>query len=467
LPISAGITTGQWRVAEAVDWRKRHLDALREMEHEERRWRGMEQILRRLVTRLCAVASGHERRLDAQLHSLAAAAQRDADENQLQSLYDALTATALALEGTRTQRLPIPGPADRPDPAVAPRWHQSCEAVAVLVDRLRQAEPRATDMDALASAAHDAMDDGALAQSLLRLGDLVAGQHALLVRERAEAVMTLAQVTERLNEMAHFLTGASAERERDHEDRQSMNISLLVQMNELSSEVQSRDDLPALRALVTERLDIVARNVRDFREREQSRFAEDAVRSERMCSRLAALEQESRELSRNLDLEKQRSRIDMLTRVSNRVSFDERFAEELARWKRFRRPVAVLVWDIDRFKSINDACGHRGGDAVLREVAVALSRGRRAVDFFARFGGEEFVSLLVGAELSDAMLAAEEMRGAVEALRFHFHGTPVRVTVSCGLTAIREGDTAESVFDRADAALYQAKNGGRNVCVAV
>jgi diguanylate cyclase len=104
---------------------------------------------------------------------------------------------------------------------------------------------------------------------------------------------------------------------------------------------------------------------------------------------------------------------------------------------------------------------------VLREVAVCLSRGRREVDFFARFGGEEFVSLLVGTELGDALLTAEEMRSAVEALRFHFHGSPVRVTVSCGLTALRDGDSADTVFDRADAALYKAKNSGRNLCIAV
>jgi diguanylate cyclase len=267
--------------------------------------------------------------------------------------------------------------------------------------------------------------------------------------------------------MAQFLSGSSAERERDHEDRETLDIDLLAQMTRLTDEVRTNDDLAALRALVTDRLDAVANNVRDFREREQHRFAEHAARSERMHSRLAALEKESRELSRNLDLEKQRARIDPLTRVSNRVSFDERFAEELARWERFRHPVAILVWDIDCFKSINDTCGHRGGDAVLREVAFALSRGRRAVDFFARFGGEEFVSLLVGTELEDALRTAQQMRTVVEGLRFHFHGSPVRVTVSCGLTTLREGDSTDSVFDRADAALYKAKNSGRNTCIAV
>jgi diguanylate cyclase len=479
-------------VAEAVDWRKRHLDALREMESEERRWRGVEQILRRLVGRVCAVAMGRDPRLDAQLNTLSAAARRNADEAELKALFDSLTGVVMAVENSAASTPPVTAPitspaptappppsvaqSQSPSPAAAPvaasalavgRWQSSCEAVALLIERLGQADPSGSELGTLRSDLAAVADDAALAMVLLRVSDLVSRHVAVVTRERAEAVATLAQVTDRLSEMAQYLSGASAERERDHEDRQTLNIDLLAQMTRLSDEVKSHDDLSMLRVLVTDRLDAVANNVRDFREREQHRFAENAARSERMLSRLAALENESRELHRNLDLEKQRSRIDTLTRVANRVSFDERFAEELARWNRFRHPVTILVWDIDRFKSINDACGHRGGDAVLREVAVALSRGRRGVDFFARFGGEEFVSLLVGTELEDALRTAEEMRSAVEGLRFHFHGSPVRVTVSCGLTALREGDSADTVFDRADAALYKAKNSGRNVCIAV
>jgi diguanylate cyclase len=506
-------------VAEAVDWRKRHLDALREMENEERRWRGIEQILRRLVQRLCAVAMGNDPRLDTQLEGISAATRRDADEEQLRNLFDSLTGAVMAVEKaaivlptpTRSPPAPaaaVPAPAPAPAPATATvmtsaaqstsaaapvrpaapvaaspaspasaevrviaaperRWQSSCQAVELLLERLGQSDASGAELTALRSDLAAAADDAGLAAVLLRVGSLVAEHTAAIGRERAEAMVTLAQVTERLSEMARFLSGESAERERHHDDQETLNIDLLAQMTRLTNDVQMHDDLAALRAMVTERLETVASNVRDFRERERNRYAENAARSERMHSRLAVLEKESRELSRNLDLEKQRSRIDTLTRVNNRVSFDERFAEELARWKRFQHPVSILVWDIDRFKSINDACGHRGGDAVLREVAVALSRGRREVDFFARFGGEEFVSLLVGADLSDALLAAEEMRVAVESLRFHFHGTPVQVTVSCGLTALRAGDTADTVFDRADAALYQAKNKGRNVCVAV
>jgi diguanylate cyclase len=480
-------------VSEAVDWRKRHLDALREMETEERRWRGVEQILRRLVSRLCGLAQSSDERLNSQLQSLSAAARRDADEAQLSALFDALTSAIIAADQPLPARPasaeakapaakpasppPTPVPPTTPAPtttapmtpaaaSAAPRWQASCDAVALLLERLGRANSNAEDLANMRAQLAAADTDVALAAVLRRVGDLVAEHSAVVARERSEAVMTLSQVTDRLAEITQFLSGAHADRERDHEDRETLNIDLLAQVSRLSDEVRTNDDLAALRALVTDRLDSVATNVRNFREREQHRFAEHAARSERMHSRLAALENESRELSRNLDLEKQRSRIDTLTRVANRVSFDERFAEELDRWKRFQHPVAILVWDIDHFKSINDACGHRGGDAVLREVAVALSGGRRGVDFFARFGGEEFVSLLVGTELGDALLVAEEMRVSVQQLRFHFHGSPIRVTVSCGLTALREGDTADSVFDRADAALYKAKNGGRNACIA-
>lgn len=501
---TTAIVVSENRVSEAVDWRKRHLDAVREMETEERRWRGIEQILRRLVSRLCGLAQSSDARLTTQLQSLSAAARRDADEAQLTALFDALTSAVIAADQPSVARTAAaeakPAAGKAPTPAVpapetpaaapsastalpasmataappspvmpetSPRWQASCDAVTLLLERLGRSESNAEELSKVRAELASTDTDAALAAVLRRVGDLIAAHSAAVARERAEAVMTLSQVTDKLAEITEFLSGANADRERDHEDRETLNIDLLAQVSRLSVEVRTNDDLATLRALVTDRLDAVATNVRDFREREQHRFAEHAARSERMHSRLAALEKESHELSRSLDLEKQRSRIDTLTRVANRVSFDERFVEELDRWKRLHHPVAILVWDIDHFKSINDACGHRGGDAVLREVAVALSRGRRGVDFFARFGGEEFVSLLVGTELGDALLVAEEMRVSVERLRFHFHGSPIRVTVSCGLTELRDGDSADSVFDRADAALYKAKNGGRNACIAV
>ncbi|HLZ98653.1 MAG TPA: GGDEF domain-containing protein, partial [Steroidobacteraceae bacterium] len=87
-------------------------------------------------------------------------------------------------------------------------------------------------------------------------------------------------------------------------------------------------------------------------------------------------------------------------------------------------------------------------------------------DFVARIGGEEFVMLMTGLPVAKAQQIADELRRGVESLRFHFRGTPVLVTASCGFTGLRPEDTADSAFERADAALYRAKRGGKNVCAA-
>src|SRR5690606_30947913 len=125
------------------------------------------------------------------------------------------------------------------------------------------------------------------------------------------------------------------------------------------------------------------------------------------------------------------------------------------------------IWDIDHFKRINDAHGHDAGDRLLRGVADILGRHKRAEDFLARIGGEEFVLLLPMTPIDTAMSVAEKLRGAVATTAFRHRGDSVPVTVSCGLTEFRAGDTLTSAYERADRALYHAKERGRNRCEAL
>jgi diguanylate cyclase len=185
-----------------------------------------------------------------------------------------------------------------------------------------------------------------------------------------------------------------------------------------------------------------------------------------MRARIAHLEREAQDLHSKLDREKHGARLDPLTGAANRKSFDERFAQEIGRRARGGAPMAILLWDIDDFKVVNDSYGHRAGDRVLQSVAGCFKAAVRGSDFVARIGGEEFVVLLSGLKLGDALPIANQLRMAVESLRFHFRGTPVRVTVSCGVTELHGADAAEAAFDRADAALYRAKRGGKNLCLA-
>jgi diguanylate cyclase len=103
---------------------------------------------------------------------------------------------------------------------------------------------------------------------------------------------------------------------------------------------------------------------------------------------------------------------------------------------------------------------------VLQTVAACFkAAARRACDLAARIGGEEFVLLLDGIALPEALIIANDVRKSVESLRFHFRGVPVRVTVSCGITELQTQDGTDSAFDRADSALYRAKRGGKNLCI--
>jgi len=152
---------------------------------------------------------------------------------------------------------------------------------------------------------------------------------------------------------------------------------------------------------------------------------------------------------------------DPLTGLSNRRHFFERGAQELRRAARYRRPLALLMLDIDHFKSVNDRFGHEAGDAVLRDLAERLRTGLRSSDLPGRIGGEEFAALLPETTAEQAEGLAERLRAAIAASPL---GPGARITVSLGvaLALPASEDSIDAVLRRADAALYRAKAGGRN-----
>ncbi len=181
-------------------------------------------------------------------------------------------------------------------------------------------------------------------------------------------------------------------------------------------------------------------------------------------NQLIELNQENSRLNRILQ-EKSASLIqDTLTGIPNRLAYEERLQQEFKRWNRFGTPLTFLIWDIDHFKQINDQYGHAMGDVVLRGIANRLARRIRSTDFIARFGGEEFIMLLPGADMEAALQLADEIRMDIADSGFENADMNIPVTISCGLTRFQAGDSPQSVFDRADRALYQSKQAGRNCC---
>lgn len=181
-----------------------------------------------------------------------------------------------------------------------------------------------------------------------------------------------------------------------------------------------------------------------------------------MESRLNQLKDETAEYKKRMAQQKHKLLLDSLTQVYNRAALDERLDLEFKRWQRYQSPLGLAIIDIDFFKSINDRFGHLAGDKALKVIARAMSRALRETDFIARYGGEEFVVLLPGIDADSFLAPLEKIRAVVKSIPFRFKDDKVEITVSMGATLLKEGDKPSDAFERADRALYEAKNHGRD-----
>jgi diguanylate cyclase (GGDEF)-like protein len=163
-----------------------------------------------------------------------------------------------------------------------------------------------------------------------------------------------------------------------------------------------------------------------------------------------------------LDLLAKKAMIDGLTSLYNRGYLNQRLQEELAYVARHKRPMSVILLDVDHFKSINDTHGHGFGDMVLKGIASILQQLSRTEDVPCRFGGEEFAILARETDARAAMAFAERLRSAVESATFS--RGPISVSVTCSLGIAGSDDGLDGVIDRADQALYESKRAGRNRC---
>ena len=187
------------------------------------------------------------------------------------------------------------------------------------------------------------------------------------------------------------------------------------------------------------------------------------IMAERLRRSRAEVEAASRALEEKNQLLEVLAVTDGLTGLYNRKKLDEILVDQFARFRRYHRPFALLMLDLDNFKSINDHYGHVAGDEVLTTVAATLKHSVRAVDYVARYGGEEFVVVLTETPVGKALEIAECIRAAVEVPRFNAGRKTISVTVSLGITYSRDSDDdPEKMLFRADHALYEAKRAGRN-----
>ena len=175
-----------------------------------------------------------------------------------------------------------------------------------------------------------------------------------------------------------------------------------------------------------------------------------------------ALANRTRELEKAQEELRCLAMTDPLTGISNRRHFMDQIAEELERTKRYSLPFSLMMIDVDNLKEINDTYGHKAGDVVLRSFAKHCLTKLRSVDRFARFGGDEFITLLVQTGPVKAKEVAVRLLAGIDDLEIQVEGKSIRITVSIGLTTTVDTLSVEELIKHADEAMYKAKNGGRN-----
>jgi diguanylate cyclase len=311
----------------------------------------------------------------------------------------------------------------------------------------------------------DAGDLVTLASCGDRLADLINEQRLGLQREIDALQAVLRHVTSRLDELSHYMSRELADQSTGEANGQALDASVAHEMRLLSEAALEYDDVHDLRERVNSSLETIAQCFSEFRDREGSRLTAYRDRAEKMRQRIEQLETERSTLQRSLEREHELAQTDTMIGMPNRLAYEKRIEAAFESWQTTTHPLSIAAIDIDHFKSINDTYGHTAGDAVLRIIGQALVKHVRPCDFVARYGGEEFIVLFDGADEAESMQVCERLRGKIQHLTFHASRQPVRVTASIGLAQFQPGDTPQTVFDRADLALYTAKNGGRNRCV--
>jgi diguanylate cyclase len=498
------------------DWREKYRDALSRLAAEEARWSKAQHVLKLLIGRLCLAAQGRDDRLDREIARVAEAVRKQIDVDSIDLMLGPLSAAVAVLDGpdavsasgkrnalrsaaSETPPGPVPSTSTTQTAPGAPSTSTTQPVAALNPAAPRALEPTAAVENSVTGTTIPASDEGfgatavldrlallpelksvvgelrgrkrdtlnihELAELLERVTRFATDQRAQVQREKLELENLVQQMASRLDEITSHLTGELAERNAVTEDTEQLNLLVTDEVEQLRLTAAGAVDLPTLRQQLTARLDAISSHFTEFRAREDARVRTYRERVQHMRTRISVLERESRSLHESLREEQRLAMIDALTGIPNRAAYDDRIEQEFKRWKRFARPVSILAWDIDRFKTINDAYGHKAGDKVLRVIGQHLARHVRDTDFVGRYGGEEFVMLLVGTAAEEARIVADKIRLEIAQLGFHFHDHPVAVTASCGITAFSGADTTDVIFDRADRALYKAKEAGRNCCV--
>lgn len=349
----------------------------------------------------------------------------------------------------------------------ANRLSEARDSIQTLIDHLSLPESAHARLAEITPKLQSANDAETLRQIAKELGDFIVTYVSSLQAEIEGLNGFLHGIKDRLGEVSGHMGSQESERAEAAAARDELDKTVRASLGDLRLNMEDASDLEQLKTDIHTQLAMIDGNLSTFISSESDRARHAERKSRALIGAIKELALESEQLRDKLQAARQRAVRDPLTGLPNRLAYEERMRSEYARFERQGSKLSVVVIDIDKFKSINDTYGHQAGDRVLKHLARELHSQIRKQGFFGRFGGEEFVLILPDTARDGALELADALRRHMESCRFKHKDSPVNVTISCGIAEFRSDETIDTVFGRADAGLYAAKNNGRNRCEAV
>ncbi|WP_100642220.1 GGDEF domain-containing protein [Alteromonas facilis] len=287
-----------------------------------------------------------------------------------------------------------------------------------------------------------------------------------VVKEVGVNVRVIDQLHQSLIKMNKDIDSTISVAQQKLEQKIEQDAQLQTHIDDLGDAVVKSEDLSALKNQAQQYLTKIQTTMDERKEADKEEQKALITLLESLQRELSSMEKTTLKYRKKLIEQRTQTHTDPLTRIPNRIAYNERIEQEFNRWQRHKTPLCIAVIDIDHFKQINDKYGHAAGDKTLQVIAKQLKSNLRKTDFLARWGGEEFVALFPDSSLSDILEPLDELRRKLAALPFKFKQEPVTITASFGVAQFNSSDSIETVFDRADGHLYKAKNNGRNQIVS-
>lgn len=336
------------------------------------------------------------------------------------------------------------------------------EVLTTLLEKLTVVGGAGVSAQLLQTEALDKIEDSNWPETLNRIVDCISETLDKLNQEKFELEEFIIKVTQQLGKIAEVIATDQKDNLSDLEDRHSLQQMMHDSMKTIEADFDNASEIGQLKNVVAKNLSQIQNGIDDFVARANERHEAVDERNNHLVAQISAMNQKTQVLKQKLSENRKKLLFDTLTGAGSRLSYDETMEQELARWNRYGTSFSYAILDIDHFKKINDTHGHSAGDKALKIVAKMMMSQIRKSDSLFRIGGEEFVLLLPGTTVDKADAMVSKLRETIAKSAIHFKQQRVILTLSAGLTEPVENDAVKSLYERADSALYKAKNSGRN-----